>query len=145
VCAYVYVYVYVFMCMCVYVCLCVVLCLPAGHNAIGILYVSQSIALHLCTVTLSLNPASGWKSEVVDRREGVVQGEAPAVFRALPKRALLASKHDLDTLSSMSYIVRPVLSLPTTQSPHASSIISRIEGASGQRSKKGMSSKELEI
>ena len=127
------------------VCLCVVLCLPAGHNTIGTLYVTQSIALHLCTVTLSLNPASGRSSEVVDKREGVVQGEAPAVFRALPRRTLQASKHDLDTLASMSYMVRPVLSLPTTQSPQASSIISRMEGASGQRSKKGMSNKESEI
>jgi hypothetical protein len=75
----------------------------------------------------------------------VVQGEAPAVFRALPRRGLQATKHDLDTLSSMSYIVRPVLSLPTTQSPHASSIISMMEGASGQRSRQRMSSEELEV
>ena len=127
-----------YLCVCGCVCVCVVLCLTAGHSRHHKQSVTQSIALHLCTVTLSLNPASGRSSEVVDKREGVVQGEAPAVFRARPRRALQASKHDLDTLSLMSYMVRPVLSLPTTQSPHASRIISRMEGASGQRSRQGM-------
>ena len=80
-------------------------------------------------MTLILNSASGRSSEVIDKREGVVQGETPAVFPTLAKRGLQAAKQDLKTLSSMSNIVRPVLSLPATQPPHASRIISRIDGA----------------
>ena len=89
---------------------------------------------YLCSVTLLLNPASGRSFEVVDKSEGVVQGETPAVCLTLVKMVLQAPRQDLDTFSSMSNIVRPVLSLPTSPPPQASRIVSIIDGASGHKS-----------